>query len=190
MSSHTAWWRQWHRWIAFPASLFILFAAVTGFLTAFTEFFGEEETIRERTRDMVSPVTLSSPASVWSEPVTRALATAAATAKDAPVDKVTVEFKGDAPRIMVFTGKPGGGEDQRFVIDAKSGRLLSQESYSDKPLLYRIHSGEFFGDGGLVFAMGWGLALALVGASGLVIYLRILLRGRTPARVGIRKWFW
>ena len=139
---------------------------------------------------MVSPVTVSSPALVWTEPVTRALATTAATSRDAPVDKITVEFKGDAPRIMVFTGKPGGGEDQRFVIDAKSGQLLSQESYSDKPLLYRIHSGEFFGDGGLVFAMGWGLALSLIGVSGLVIYLRILLRGRTPRPTGIRKWFW
>jgi uncharacterized iron-regulated membrane protein len=25
-------WRKWHRWIGFPAALFLLFAAVTGFL--------------------------------------------------------------------------------------------------------------------------------------------------------------
>ncbi|MCC6317086.1 MAG: PepSY domain-containing protein [Gemmatimonadaceae bacterium] len=190
MSSRTAWWRQWHRWIAFPASVFILFAAVTGILTAFTEFFGEEETIRERTRQLVSPVTLAAPAAAWSEPIGRALAAARETAGDAPIDKVTIEFKGDAPRVMVFTGKPEGGEDRKFVIDEKTGRLLANETYADKPLLYRIHSGEFLGDGGLVVAMGWGLALAFVGLSGVVIYLRILLRPRTPEPVGLKRFFW
>ena len=190
MSSRTAWLRQWHRWIGFPAGLFLLFAAVTGFLTAFTEFFGEEESIREHTRDLVSPVTLTSPASAWSEPVARALQGASQLVPGAPVDKVTVEFKGDAPRVMVFTGKPGGGEDRKLVFDAKGGALLSSEAYADKPLLYRIHSGEFFGDGGLVFAMGWGLALALMASSGLLIYWRVAMRARQSAASGIRRWFW
>ncbi len=190
MSSNTAWWRQWHRWIAFPASAFILFAAVTGFLTAFTEFFGEEEFIRERTRNMVSPVTLASPPPAWSDPLARAITAAQAIAPGAPVDKATVEFKGDTPRVMLFTGKPGGGEHRKLVFDAKSGALLSNETYADKPLLYRVHSGEFLGDGGLVVAMGWALALTITVASGLVIYLRVLLKQREPARTGLRKWFW
>ena len=41
-----AFWRKWHRWIAFPASAFLLFAAVTGVAVAVTEFFGEEEALR------------------------------------------------------------------------------------------------------------------------------------------------
>ena len=47
---HTAWWRRWHRWIGFPAALILLFAAMTGFLVAATEFFSEAEALREATR--------------------------------------------------------------------------------------------------------------------------------------------
>ena len=66
-------WRQWHRWIAFPSAIFLFFAAVTGVLVAGTEFFGEDEAIREATRDLVSPVTVASPATAWSEPIARAV---------------------------------------------------------------------------------------------------------------------
>ena len=182
-------WRRWHRWICFPAALFLLFAATTGVLVAGTEFFGEEEALREAARDLVSPVTLStlrSAPGAWSGPFAKAFATAAARFGNAPVDKVTLEFKGEQPRLTIFTGKPAGGEDRKLVLDARTGALLSVESYADKPFLYRLHSGEAFGDGGLVVAMFWGLALVLLSLSGLVIYL--LMRRRNP--VGIQRVFW
>ena len=182
-------WRRWHRWIGFPAALFLLFAATTGVLVAGTEFFGEEEALREATRDLVSPVTLatlqSAPAA-WSDPLARAFATAVGRVGNAPVDKVTLEFKGEHPRLTVFTGKPTGGEDRKLVLYARTVALLSVESYADKPFLYRLHSGEAFGDGGLVVAMFWGLALVALSISGLVIY--VLMRRRNP--VGIQRVFW
>jgi uncharacterized iron-regulated membrane protein len=76
-----AFWRKWHRWIGFPAALFLLWAAATGVLVAFTEFFGEEEALREATRDLISPVTVSSAQTEWSEPIARAFATAATQSK-------------------------------------------------------------------------------------------------------------
>ncbi len=178
--------RQWHRWIGVTAGLLLLFASTTGVLVAFTEFFGEEEQIREATRDLVSPMTVDAPEEVWQVPMLRALAAVNARAPGAHVDKVTVEFKGDAPRILVFTGKPTGGEDRKFVIDAPSGRVVSVEAYADKPFLYRLHSGEAFGDGGLVVAMFWGLALLLMSLSGLWIYWSM----RRAAGEGLRKVFW
>jgi uncharacterized iron-regulated membrane protein len=45
-----AFWRRWHRWIAFPASAFLVFAAITGVLVAMNEFFGEEEALRAMRR--------------------------------------------------------------------------------------------------------------------------------------------
>jgi uncharacterized iron-regulated membrane protein len=54
MKLNVAFWRKQHRWIGFPAALFLLFAATTGILVAFTEFFGEAEALRERTRDLAS----------------------------------------------------------------------------------------------------------------------------------------
>lgn len=181
-----AFWRRWHRWIGFVGALFLMFAAVTGVLVAFTEFFGEEEALREATRDLVSPVATSGDAAAWQGPLAAAMATAAREAPGAPVDRVAIGFKGDAPTIDVFLGKPGGGEDRRLVIDARSGRLLRTDAYVDKPVLNRIHSGEFFGDGGLVFAMLWGLALVALSVSGIVIYFAM--RRRNP--VGLQKVFW
>ena len=90
------------------------------------------------------------------------------------------------PTVTVFTGKPTGGEDRKFVVDANSGRILGVEAYADKPFLYRLHSGEAFGDGGLVGAMLWGTALVILTASGLIIYF--MMRRRNPQ--GIQKVFW
>ena len=180
-------WRKWHRWIGFPASIFLLFAATTGVLVAFTEFFGEEEALRERTRDMVSPVTVASAPTEWSEPIGRAIATAAARSSKAPIDRVEIQFKGPNPTVTLFTGKPTGGEDRKLVYDARTGLLLSDEAYADKPFLYRLHSGEAFGDGGLVVAMFWALALAILASSGLIIYYTM--RGKREL-TGVRKVFW
>ena len=181
-----AFWRKWHRWIGFPAALFLLFAALTGFLVAFSEFFGEEEALREATRDLVSPVTTGSPQSAWADPIAKALATAQSRAAGAPIDKITVQFKGDQPTVTVFIGKPSGGEDKLFVVDARSGSLIREDTYTDKPILHRIHSGEFFGDGGLVFAMFWALALAVLTVTGLIIYWSMRRRNAT----GLQKVFW
>ena len=116
-----AFWRKWHRWIAWPATLFLFWAAATGVLVAFTEFFGADEALREATRDMISPVTVSSAPTAWSEPIARAFATAAARTKGAPVDKLEVQFKGTQPTVTVFTGKPTGGEGE-LTVDGPPAR--------------------------------------------------------------------
>ncbi len=183
---NTAWWRRWHRWIAFPAAIFLLFAAVTGFILGATEFFGEDEALREATRDLVSPVTTASDARAWSDPVSRAMAAAQQRAPGAPIDKITTQFKGDQPTVTVYLGKPGGGEDRLFVFDARTGSLIKEDAYADKPLLNRIHSGEWFGDGGLVFAMFWAIALAFLTISGVWIYWTM--RRKNPS--GWQKVFW
>jgi uncharacterized iron-regulated membrane protein len=115
-----------------------------------------------------------------------AFGAAAAEAGNAPVDKVLIQFKGDQQTITIFTGKPMGREDRKFVTDARTGTLLSIESYADKPLLNRVHSGEACGDGGLVFAMCWGLSLAFLTLSGSILYIKSW-RSDRPA---IRKLFW
>jgi uncharacterized iron-regulated membrane protein len=179
-------WRKWHRWVGFPAALFLLYASVTGLLLAGREFFSEEEELREKTRALVSPATLPVPPALWSEPLARAFAAAADQAGGAPVDRVTLEFKGDPPTITVYTGRPDGGEDRKFVCDAGTGAVLRVESYTDKPFLLRLHSGEAWGDGGLVVAMFWGAALTLLTVTGVVIYLRMW----RPGLTGLRRVFW
>jgi uncharacterized iron-regulated membrane protein len=158
---------------------------VTGVAVAFTEFFGEEEARREATRDLVSPVKTDSPAAA-TDALTRAMNTAATHAAGAPIDSITLRFKGEPQTVDVFLGRPGGGEDKRLVIDAKTGALVREETYVDKPFLHRLHSGEAFGDGGLVVAMIWGTALAFLAGSGLLIYWTM--RRRNAA--GMQRVFW
>ncbi len=183
---NTAFWRRWHRWIGFPAALFLLFAAVTGFIVATTEFFGEEEALREANRNVTSAVTTGADPLAWSMPISRALASASKRAPGAPVDRISVQFKGEVPTVTIYIGKPGGGEDKLFVYNAVSGALIKEDVYADKPLFNRIHSGEWFGDGGLVFAMFWAIALAVLTISGLIIYWTM----RRRNAVGLQKVFW
>lgn len=179
-------WRILHRWLGAVAALFLLFAGATGSMVAASEFFGEDEAERERLRDVVSGVATDAPASAWTEPLLRALATVAQRAPGAPVDRVVLKPKGDRPTIEISTGRRGGGEDRRYVLDARNGALLGEESYVDKPLLWRLHSGEFFGDGGLVAAMVWGLALVVLTITGVVVYWHM----RRPGAIGWRRLFW
>lgn len=184
---NTLFWRRWHRWVGFPAALFLLFAASTGFLLAFTEFFGADEALREATRDRVSPVTLASPLASVIDPLAQAITSAKAISANAPVDKIHLQFKGDTPTVTIFTGKLGGGEDRKLVFDARTGALITNEGYADKPLLNRLHSGEALGDGGLVVAMFWALSLIMLTISGLIVYYTM--RGKR-ALTGINKIFW
>ena len=73
------------------------------------------------------------------------------------------------------------------MIDAKTGAIIKNEDYADKPFLYRLHSGEAFGDGGLVVAMFWALALVVLTVSGLIIYYTM--RGKRVL-TGVKKVFW
>jgi hypothetical protein len=127
---------------------------VTGFIVASTEFFGEAEALREATRDLTSPVSRHRPHR-HGRIRSRSTGGGAAARAGAPIDKITAQFKGDQPTVTVYLGKPGGGEDRDFVFDAKTGALIREDAYADKPIFNRIHSGEWFGDGGLVFAMFW-----------------------------------
>jgi uncharacterized iron-regulated membrane protein len=169
--------------------LFLLFAAITGVIVAFTEFFGADESAREALRKVVSPVTLSAPAMTWTAPLEKAVASAA-TRGNSPVDKVEIQFKGTPPTVTIYTGKRGGGEDRKLVFDARTGALLSDEAYADKPFLYRLHSGEAFGDGGLVVAMLWGTTLVIMGISGFLIYWHMVTRMRVRHEKGMRRFFW
>lgn len=69
---------------------------------------------------------------------------------------------------------------------ARSGTLLRDEEYVDKPFLTRLHSGEAFGDWGLVAGRAGGLALVGLLVTGLVIDGAM----RRPGRRGLGRLFW
>src|SRR4051812_15047105 len=102
MALNTAFWRKWHRWIAFPATIFLIWAAITGLSLAITEFFGPEEALREATRALVSRVTPAPPAAAGEEPIGRAVTAVNASSAGAPIDKIELQFKGEHPTVTVF----------------------------------------------------------------------------------------
>jgi uncharacterized iron-regulated membrane protein len=180
------WWRKWHRWIGFVAAPFLLFAAITGIIAGASESLSEDEEAREAARDRVSEVKLPAPTASWSGPMEKALAGAAERANGAPIDKIAVDYKTNPPTVTVYLGKPTGGEDKKLVFNAQTGDFLREERYEDKPFLVRLHSGEAFGDWGLVLGMAWGAALIVLLISGIVIYLVM----RKPGRTGLKRVFW
>lgn len=183
--------RKWHRWVGWMAALFLVWAGTTGVLVAANEFWGEEETERERLRNVESTEHLGAPDSHAAQALAAALASAAQRAPGAPVDRVELRLKGDAPVVNVFLGKPGGGEDRQLKFDGKTGAFLAEEGYADKPLLWRLHSGEAFGDGGLVVAMFWGAALALMSVTGGFMYFHMYRKHRDNQHpTGLRRLFW
>lgn len=179
-------WRKWHRWVGAVAFPFLLFVAITGIAAGIAEMTSEDEEAREAARDRVSTVKLPAAPAAVTDPIARALATAATRAPGAPVDKVTLDLKADPPAVTVYLGKPTGGEDRKLLFDARTGQFLKEERYADKPFLTRLHSGEAFGDWGLAFGTGWGLMLVVVLVTGMVIYLAM----RRPGRTGLRRLFW
>jgi uncharacterized iron-regulated membrane protein len=183
--------RLWHRWVSWVSAVFLLWAATTGVLVACTEFFGADEAERERLRDVPSDVRLDASDTVAAAALVRALRTAEASAPGAPVDKVELKLKGDPPVVSVFIGKRTGGEDRLLRIHAATGALIATEAYADKPLLYRLHSGEAFGDGGLVGAMFWGLALVAMTITGGAMYIHMYRKHQVAQQpTGLRKFFW
>ena len=179
--------RKSHRWLGLPAAFFLLLAAITGVSLECVRFFGEEEAERERIRDMTSTATAQSIGAEFATSFDKARAAAAEKAGAQPLDKVVWQLKGDAPTVAFFFGPKDKQEGQRIIVNAKSGAVVKVEGYAEDSLLLRIHSGEAFGDGGMVLGMFWGLSLIVLTVTGLIIYFRM--KPRTPQN-GLRKIFW
>ena len=129
-----------------------------------------------------------SPPDAWTGLISQVMISAGREAPGAPIDKVSIELKGEAPVITLYLGRKEGGEDRRLVFDARTAALVRSDDYADKPFVNRLHSGEAFGDGGLVVAMVWGLALLALTISGFALYWRLAGAGRAD-RTGLRRWF-
>ena len=179
--------RKIHRWLGVPAALFLLLASFTGVWLECDRFFGAEETERERVRDLVSSVTADSVGVEFGTGFEKARAVAAARAGAQPLDKLAWQLKGDAPSITFFFGPQGQQAGRRITVHARTGEVIGVEDYAEDSLILRLHSGEAFGDGGMVLGMVWGTLLFALSVSGIVIYFRM--KPRTP-RSGIRKVFW
>ena len=179
--------RKIHRWLGVPAAIFLLLASFTGVWLECVHFFGAEEAERERIRDLVSPVTAQSIGAEFGGAFDKARAAAASQAAEQPLDKIVWQFKGDAPTITFFFGPQRQHLGKRIVVHAHTGEILGVEDYTEESFILRLHSGEAFGDGGMVLGMFCGVSLFVLTVTGILIYFRM--KPKTP-RTGLRKYFW
>lgn len=180
--------RKLHRWIGFPAAVFLLLVAGTGVWLECERFFGAEEAERERLRDQTSAFTARSVgAAEFGAGFEKARAAAAARAGEQPLDKVVWQLKGDAPTVTFFFGPRDKLAGRRIAVNARTGEVLKEEGPQEDSFILKLHSGEALGDGGMVLGMVWGLALIALTVTGGVLYFRM--RPKSP-QTGLRKVFW
>ncbi len=178
--------RKWHRWIGIGAAIFFVLTSFTGVWLECERFFGEEEALREKLRDMTSRVSPQTPTADLAAALAKCQQAVAAKAGDQPLDKIAWQLKGDEPTIAFYLGKTKDRPARKFVVNANSGAIAKEEDYDDDSFILKLHSGEAFGDGGMVLGMAWGVALIVLTITGVVIYWRMRPRQAT----GLRKVFW
>ena len=175
--------RKWHRWIGLPAGIFLLVTAFTGVWLECERFFGEEEAVREKVRDLASKHTPKSPAFAIEEKLTAARASVAIKHPDSPLDKIQLQLKGDEPTATFYLG---GKDGRKVVINLLTGTIVKEDSYDDDSFILKLHSGEALGDGGMVIYMFVGVALFTLIITGFIIYWKM----KPTNTTGLRRVFW
>ena len=175
--------RKWHRWIGLPAGIFLLVTAFTGVWLECERFFGEEEALREKIRDIASKHTPATPAFAIEEKLAAARAALAAKYPKAPLDKIQLQLKGDEPTATFYLG---GKDGRKIVVNLLTSVTTKEDNYDEDSFILRLHSGEALGDGGMVIYMFVGVALFGLVVTGLVIYFKM--RPKNPT--GLRRVFW
>ncbi len=177
--------RKWHRWIALPFAVLLLSVAVTGVLLQFQQFFGEEEAQREKLATVTSAFSLDTTGADVAAKFDRARAAVQAKVGTARLDAFEVQLKGDHPTVTFHVV---GSAARKLVINADTGAIEKDETDVRESFILRLHTGEVFGDGGVVLGMFWGTALVVLVVTGGILYWQMY---RARARVkGWKAIFW
>ena len=176
--------RKYHRWISAVAVIFLLFVSITGVILQVQRLTGEDADADAGER-APSALTTAMPTPVYATFVSRTLDAARQRAPDASISSVVLRGEGsDIQGVVQFPGDPL----REIVVDARSGRVLSDERHEAESLILRIHSGEILGEPGVVLGVLWGLALVVLLITGGWVYLDMYRRRRKGS--GNRGMFW
>ena len=166
--------RKYHRWVSAVAAIFLLFVSITGIVLQVQRLTGEDADADAGTREL-SALTTEMPSSAYAALVSRTLDAARQRAPSAPIASVLLRGEGSAVEgVVQFPGDPL----REIVVDARSGRVVSDERHEAETLILRIHSGEIFGEPGVVLGVLWGVALVVLLLSGGWVYLDMYRRRR------------
>lgn len=177
--------RKWHRWIGLGAVVFLLSVGITGVILQFQQFFGADEAAREKLASLTSAYSVSSGLGDFVPKLAKAQASVALQAGDAKLDNVEMQLKGEHPTFIFHTS---GKANRKYVVNADTAAIEKSDDDERESFLLRLHTGEVFGDGGVVLGMFWGTALLVLCVTGLYLYWQMY---SARARVkGWKKIFW
>lgn len=176
--------RKYHRWISAVAAIFLLFVSVTGVVLQVQRLMGADADADAGERAH-SVLTTAMPSPAYAALVSRTLDAARLRAPNAPIASVMLRGEGNA--ILGVVQLPGDPV-REIVVDARSGRIVSDERHEAESLILRIHSGEILGEPGVVLGVLWGLALVVLLVTGGWVYLDLY--RRRLKRSGQRGLFW
>lgn len=177
--------RTWHRWISIVAVPFLLSVGITGVILQFQQFFGEDEATKERLASLTSAYSVSSDLGDFTPKLAKAQASVVAQTGDAKLDNVELQLKGEHPTFVFHTS---GKANRKYIVNADTGAIEMSDDDERESFLLRLHTGEVFGDGGVVLGMFWGTALLVLSVTGLFLYWQMY-RARAQ-RHGWKKVFW
>jgi uncharacterized iron-regulated membrane protein len=179
--------RSYHRWAAALAAVFLLIVSATGVILQVQKLTGgDPDSPHQGGPDRAGgALTTATPSPVYAAMIARTLDAARARAPASALSSVSLS--GDADDLkgeVVLAGDP----PRTITIDARSGRLISDERHDKDSLILRIHSGEILGEPGVFLGILWGLALVILSLTGGWVYLAMYRRRRKASGKGGPFW--
>ena len=172
--------RKIHRWLSILAALFLLVVATTGVILQAQKLTGEDED-----HDAEEHEALSVTADAYASMLTVTLQAAQARAPSTPISSIELRMTGEEPEgVVTYPGEPG----RQIVVDARDGKVLKDEEHEGESIFMRIHSGEIFGEPGVVMGLLWGSALVILSLTGIIMYITLYRQRRKASGKGGLFW--
>ena len=178
--------RKYHRWVSLMAALFLVVVAATGVILQVQKLTGNEADAAEHSgKNSEAELTTAIPSPAYAALLTRTMDAARARSPNSPIASVSLKAEGDEVQgVVVLTGDP----PRQLTIDARSGRLIKDETRDPDSLILRIHSGAILGKPGVVLGVLWGSALVILSLTGAWVYLDMYRRRRKASGKGGLFW--
>lgn len=171
--------RRWHRWLALPAALFLLFVAFTGVLLHLDMMRLGQDPPGHEPRSSAPSRPIPSDAELAA--MIARLADAARKDTTLKVKSLQVDLSG--PRVTLVAGAGGPPGSPQIKMDARTGRRIV-----DPPppadfhfILQDLHAGYIFGWPGRIVSVLCGLSLLLLAGTGVQMWWDMRRRRRKTA---------
>lgn len=171
--------RRWHRWLALPAAVFLLFIGLTGTLLHADMMRLGHQPPGSETPSTAPPAPLPSDAELAA--IVARIAAAARAENGMTINTIQINLGG--PAITVSAGPGGPPGSPQIKLDARTGRrIVDPVPPADfHYILQDLHAGYRFGWAGRIMSLLSGIALVALSITGLQMWWDMKRRGNKRA---------